>query len=95
MLAAAQPQQRLAVLEEGGQEIGEEVGDEAVLLLVTLSAEHGNPLCKMTLQCHSATGMIKKGGLYALGCVILFKGCRKVKNLEPMHVVRKGGPKVA
>ena len=46
--AAARLEQRLAVLEEGGQEVGEEVGDEAVLLIVTLRPEHGNPLCKMT-----------------------------------------------
>ena len=48
-LSAARPEQRLAVLEEGGQEVGEEVRDEAVLLLVTLRPEHGNPLCKVTL----------------------------------------------
>ena len=50
VLAAARLEQRLAVLEEGGEEVGEEVRDEAVLLLVTLRPEHGNPLCKMTLQ---------------------------------------------
>ena len=51
--AAARLQQRLAVLEEGGEEVGEEVRDEAVLLLVTLRPEHGNPLCKMTLPSYS------------------------------------------
>ena len=48
VLAAARLEQRLAVLEESRQEVGEEVRDEAVLFLVTLRAEHGNPLCKMT-----------------------------------------------
>ena len=43
--AAARPEQRLAVLEECGQEVGEERRDERVLLVEALRAEHRDPLC--------------------------------------------------